>query len=87
MPDHEPTNISQEDAESGEKHELRAARAPAVGPRGLDTPGAGTDEHVKPVPSDAVEAASEPMVLERLPEGAAPPPPPGRQRTGDPPAV
>jgi hypothetical protein len=33
--------------------------------------------------SDDAQAASEPMDLQRLPDGKAPP---GRQRTGDPPA-
>ena len=35
--------------------------------------------------SDDASAASEPMDLQRLPEPKKPPPP-GRQRTGDPPA-
>lgn len=82
MPEHEPLNIADEDTEPGDKPEARAARDEGTTPRGLDSP---NDMDPDPPREDAA-AASEPMVLERLPEGSAPPPP-GRQRTGDPPAT
>lgn len=68
-----------EDDLSGRKREYRAARIAGNQPGGNPNTG-------RPVPSDDAQVASEAMVLERLPEGMDPPPP-GRQRTGDPPAV
>ncbi len=81
MAEHEPTDIASRDTERAEKPEARAARTEGTTPGGLDTP---TDASSANVRSDDAQAASEPMDLQRLPD--APPPPPGRQRTGDPPA-
>ena len=84
MPEHEASAIAQRDSVGSTRHEYRASRAPAVNARGADTDAQEPDDTS---PGDAVMAASEAMVLERLPGDAAAPPPPGRQRTGDPPAV
>ena len=79
MADRDLVGAAREDDLSGRKHENRAARVAGNQPDGNpNTPQA--------VPSDDAMVASEPMVLERLPESTAPTPP-GRQRTGDPPAV
>jgi hypothetical protein len=85
MPEHEPTDAAREDSLSGRKHEARAARAEGTEPEGLDSPDAGTAH--RPVPSDDAQVASEPMTLQQLPDSARKPSPPGRQKTGDPPAV
>jgi hypothetical protein len=82
MAEHEPTDIADRDTERAEKPEARAARTEGTQPDGLDTPAGDESANMA---SNAAEAASEPMTLERLPN--EPPPPPGRQRTGDPPAV
>ena len=81
MPDHEPLDIADKDDERRRKPEARAAREEGTTPAGLDTAKRGSAD----VRSDAAEAASEPMVLERLPESG--PVPPGKERTGDPPAT
>ena len=85
MPDHEPQDVAEEDRLSGGRAEPRAARNEGTTPRGVDAPhGAGTRDNRVP-PSDDAAIASEPMDLQRLPgEGRSAPP--GRQRTGDPPA-
>ena len=80
MPEHEPTDIADRDTERADKPEARAARKEGTEPHGLDTPDGDSSANTA---SDAAQVASEPMTLERLPDG--PPPPPGRQRTGDPP--
>jgi hypothetical protein len=81
MPEHEPVDIASEDNERAEKPEARAARREGTTPGGLDTSRAGSAN----VHSDDAAIASEPMDLERLPEPTSKIPP-GRQRTGDPPA-
>jgi len=81
MPEHEPLDIASKDSERSEKPEARAARTEGTTPTGLDsrTHASSANTH-----SDDAQAASEPMDLQRLPETN--PPPPGKQRTGDPPA-
>jgi hypothetical protein len=81
MPDHEPLDIASKDTDRAEKPEARAARLEGTTPTGLDTQ---THTSTANMRSDDAQAASEPMDLQRLPESN--PPPPGRQRTGDPPA-
>ena len=81
MPEHEPLNISDKDKESPAQPEARAARMERASQAGADR--RQRDSHAGDVRSDAAQAASEPMELQRLDEGKAPP---GRQRTGDPPA-
>ena len=81
MPDHEPRDIADKDTERSEKPEARAARTEGVNAAGVDTKPNSESANMA---SDAAQAASEPMELQRLPDAA--PPPPGRQRTGDPPA-
>jgi hypothetical protein len=81
VPEHEPRDIAKLDTEPGDKPEIRAAREEGTTPRGLDSP----DAFDRDAPRDSAEAASESMTLERFPDAA--PPPPGRQRTGDPPAA
>jgi hypothetical protein len=82
VPDHEPLDIASLDTDPGDRPEARAARDEGTTPRGTDSPEAMDSDP----PTDAAAAASEPMVLERLPESVDPTPP-GRQRTGDPPAT
>jgi hypothetical protein len=82
MPEHEPLDIASQDTERAEKPEARSARTEGTTPSGLDTPTRASSANMR---SNAAEAASEPMDLQRLPESNDPPPP-GRQRTGDPPA-
>jgi len=82
MPDHEPLDIADKDRESPRTPEARAARLERGSQGGEDRrPKASEKGDVR---SDEAQAASEPMELQRLPESS--PPPPGRQRTGDPPA-
>jgi hypothetical protein len=81
MPEHEPVDIASKDTERAEKPEARAARIEGTTPPGLDTPTRTSSANMR---SDDAQAASEPMDLQRLPESKSPPP--GRQRTGDPPA-
>lgn len=79
--DHEPGDILAADNEVP-RAESRAARREGTTPDGADTPRPG------PAPSDDAQVASEPMVLEQVPEPLRrAPTPPGRQRTGDEPAV
>ena len=82
MAEHEPLDIADRDRQSARKPEARAAR--------LERPTQGAHEegprHVDAdVRSDDSMVSSEPMDLQRLPESSAHVPP-GRQRTGDPPA-
>jgi hypothetical protein len=88
MPEHEQRG-AQADQLSGRKDELRAARAEEGHPRGA-TPGTRQDE-AEAVPSDDAEVASEPMAAEttlaRVEGSAAERVPPGRQLSGDLPAV
>jgi hypothetical protein len=81
MAEHEPLNIADKDNERAEKPEARAARREGTTRSGLDTSRAGSAD----VRSDDAVIGSEPMDLQRLtqPGGQVPP---GRQRTGDPPA-
>ena len=83
MPEHEPRDIAKLDTEPGAKPESRAARQEGTTPRGLDND--SPDAFDRAAPRDSAAAASESMTLERFPDAA--PPPPGRQRTGDPPAA
>jgi len=81
MAEHEPVDIADKDDERAGKPEARAARREGTLPGGLDTPPAGSaNAH-----GDDAAISSEPMDLQRLtePSGQVPP---GRQRTGDPPA-
>jgi hypothetical protein len=57
-------------------------------PRADDTPAhKGRQVHgIRASGSDDAQIASEPMDLQRLPDDGCAPTPPGRQRTGDPPA-
>lgn len=82
MAEHEPLDIADRDRESAEKPEARAARLerPTQGARAE-----GTQHSDANVRSDDAMVGSEPMDLQRLPEPNAHVPP-GRQRTGDPPA-
>jgi hypothetical protein len=82
MAEHEPLDIASKDTDRSEKPEARAARTEGTTPAGLETPPRASSANVR---SDDAQVSSEPMDLERLPE-AKDPPPPGRQRTGDPPA-
>lgn len=80
MAEHEPLDIADKDKESPRTPEARGSRLE----RGTQ---GGEDRRPRPshdgdVRSADAQAASEPMELERFPEGKAPP---GRQRTGDPP--
>ena len=81
MPEHEPLDIASQDNERAEKPEARAARREGTTRSGLDTSRAGSAN----VRSDDAAIGSEPMDLERLVEPSSQVPP-GRQRTGDPPA-
>jgi hypothetical protein len=81
MPEHEPLDIASRDADRKQKPEARAARDEGTLPDGLDTPARDRAN----IPSDDSQIASEPMELQRLPN-SDPNIPPGRQRTGDPPA-
>jgi hypothetical protein len=81
MPEHEPLDISDKDNESPRQPEARAARMERASQAGADR--RPRESHAGDVRSDEAQAASEPMDLQRLPDGKAPP---GRQRTGDPPA-
>lgn len=65
---------------SGERREYRAARV-----EGNETAGDGTK--VRTVPNDDAQVASEPMILEQLPDETRAPKPANRQRSGDPPAA
>jgi hypothetical protein len=81
MPEHEPLDIAEKDNESPRQPEARAARMERPSQGGEDRrPKASRQGDVR---SNDAQAASEPMDLQRLPDGKAPP---GRQRTGDPPA-
>lgn len=80
MPEHEPLDIADKDAESPRQPEARAARLERSSQGGEDR--APKASHLGDVRSSESQAASEPMDLQRLPDGKAPP---GRQRTGDPP--
>jgi hypothetical protein len=82
MPEHEPLDIASRDTERKEKPEERAARTEGTTPAGMDTPRRASSANVR---SDDAQVASEPMDLQRLPEGKGNVPP-GRQRTGDPPS-
>ena len=75
MPEHERVGPGAEEL-SGRKAEYRAARIEGDEPAGGVPSGA--------VPSDDAQVASEPMVLQQVPRDV--PTPPGRQRSGDPPA-
>jgi hypothetical protein len=89
MPDHEPRDIADEDQVSGQRDEPRAARSESRLPPATRTPAdKGRQVHgIRASGSDDAQVASEPMDLQRWPdEEARPAPPPGRQRTGDPPA-
>jgi hypothetical protein len=88
MPDHEPRDIADEDKLAGQRDEPRAARSESRMPRADQTPGhKGRQAHgIRASGSDDAQVASEPMDLQRLPEDGCNQPPPGRQRTGDPPA-
>ena len=88
MPDHEPRDIADEDKVSGQRDEPRAARSESRMPRADATPGhKGRQTHgIRASGSDDAQVASEPMDLQRLPDDGCNAPPPGRQRTGDPPA-
>ncbi len=81
MAEHEPLDIASKDTDRAEKPEARAARVEGTKPTGLDTQTRTSSANTT---SDDAQAASEPMDLQRLPESKSPPP--GRQRTGDPPA-
>jgi hypothetical protein len=81
MPEHEPLDIASKDNERAEKPEARAARREGTTRGGLDSSRAGSAN----VRSDDAAIGSEPMDLQRLMEPGSQVPP-GRQRTGDPPA-
>lgn len=86
MPEHEPRDIADEDRLPSDRDEPRAARKePRITPAD-QTPGRkGRQPGLAASGSDDAQVASEPMDLQRLPDEGRPPPP-GRQRTGDPPA-
>jgi hypothetical protein len=81
MPEHEPLDIASKDTDRAEKPEARAARVEGTTPTGLDSKTRTSSATTR---SDDAQVASEPMDLQRLPDAKTPPP--GRQRTGDPPA-
>jgi hypothetical protein len=81
MAEHEPLDIASKDEESPRTPEARAARLERATQGGEDRK--PRDFAQGDVRSDDAQASSEPMDLQRFPEGKAPP---GRQRTGDPPA-
>jgi hypothetical protein len=82
MPEHEPLDIADKDRESPRTPEARGARMERSSQAGEDRrPKASEEGDVRSADS---QAASEPMDLQRLPDSS--PTPPGRQRTGDPPA-
>jgi hypothetical protein len=89
MTEHEPRDIADEDRLSGQRDEPRAARTESRMPPASRTPahkGRGT-HGIRASGSDDAQIASEPMDLQRFPDDdARGPAPPGRQRTGDPPA-
>jgi hypothetical protein len=76
MSEHEPVNKE----DHAQKAEARAARTEGTDPAGRDMPPINRAN----MPSDDAAVASEPMDLQRLDSDR--PVPPGRQRTGDPPA-
>jgi hypothetical protein len=80
MAEHEPLDIADKDNESPRTPEARGARLERGTQAGEDR--RPKDSHDGDVRSSEAQVASEPMDLQRLPEGKAPP---GRQRTGDPP--
>jgi hypothetical protein len=88
MPDHEPRDIADEDKVSGPRDEPRAARSESRMPPATRTPAdKGRQVHGNRASgSDDAQVASEPMDLQRLSDDDCHPAPPGRQRTGDPPA-
>ena len=87
MSDHEPPDIADEDKVSGQRDEPRAARKEARMPSADRTPGhKGREPGVTTSGNDDAQVASEPMDLQRLSDDDCHPAPPGRQRTGDPPA-
>ncbi|GAC1327364.1 MAG: hypothetical protein NVSMB2_26790 [Chloroflexota bacterium] len=81
MPEHEPLNIDDLDREAPVKPEARAARVERKSQAAHDGPNV-TDANIH---SDQAQVDSEPMELQRLADSRASVPP-GRQRTGDPPA-
>ncbi len=81
MAEHEPLDIASKDNDQADKSEARAARLEADRPQGLQPQAKANSANI---PSDDAQVASEPMELQRLPYDG--PIPPGRQRTGDPPA-
>ena len=88
MSDHEPRDIADEDKVSGQRDEPRAARSESRMPRADQTPGhkGRQADGIRASGSDDAQVASEPMDLQRLSDDDCHPAPPGRQRTGDPPA-
>jgi hypothetical protein len=87
MSEHEPSDVADRDKLAG-RDEPRAARSESRMPPADDTPAhKGRQEHgVRATGSDDAQVASEPMDLQRLPDDGCAPAPPGRRRTGDPPA-
>ena len=86
MAEHEPRDIADEDQLSADRDEPRAARKESRMPSADDTPGRkGREPGLSGGGSDDAQIASESMDLQRLPDEGRPTPP-GRQRTGDPPA-
>ena len=77
MAEHEPLDIADKDGESPRTPEARAARLERSTQGGEDR--RPRDFGQGDVRSDDAQANSEPMELQRLPDGKAPP---GRQRNG-----
>ena len=80
MAEHEPIDNTGSDSSKVESRGARVDRSEQAAHGVPSQPDRARTE------SDATAAASEPMELQRLPESANRQTPPGRQRTGDPPA-